>query len=68
MKKQHQETRKKLINDYKRSIPTDASGPLQKLGKKNPRGKAVTADVKNAILYQYDSYIENGYSSIEVRK
>ena len=55
-----------MINDYKSSIPVP--GPSTKLGKKNPQGKTLTADAKNVILYQYDSYIENGYSPINVRK
>ena len=66
-KKDHKQERTKTIKRYRQSIRPNTDEALQKLGTKNPQGKPISADAKNVILCQYDSYIQNGYSPIEVR-
>ena len=58
-RKSNRQKQKELIRHHnKKTIQAEQENG--QLGMKNKSGKPLSVDVKNAILYNYDSYIQNG--------
>ena len=64
-KKSKKQKQKELIRSHNKKI-LKAEHSTIKLGTKNKSGQTLSADVKNNILYSYDSYIQNGLFPIDV--
>ena len=64
-KKSKRQKQKELIRNHNKKTILAEEDAI-KLGKKNKSGKPLSVDVKNAILYNYDWYIQNGLFPIDV--